>query len=82
MRKHLSDHGVGSEIYYPIPLHLQECFAYLGYKKGDFPVSERVADECLALPIYPELCEEDIAYVCEAIGEFYGALENARPAQC
>ena len=67
----LKEHGIGSEIYYPLPLHLQQCFADLGYKQGDFPVSERLAGEALALPVNPEVSAEDIAYVCDAIRAFY-----------
>ncbi len=63
MRSHLASHGVGTEVYYPVPLHMQPCFSSLGYHSGDFPVSEALAQETLALPIYPELSEEDIAYV-------------------
>ena len=69
--KHLTESGVGSEIYYPVPLHLQECYKDLGYKKGDFPVSERLADMSLALPIYSELTEEMQQYVVSKIGEFF-----------
>lgn len=58
---------IGTDIYYPLPLHLQECFSYLGGKKGDFPVSERVADQILALPIYPETTHEQRAYMVSAI---------------
>jgi dTDP-4-amino-4,6-dideoxygalactose transaminase len=70
LRKFLTEKGIGTEIYYPVPFHLQDCFAYLGYKKGDFPVSEFCADSSIALPIYPELSEEQIRYVVTCFKEF------------
>jgi dTDP-4-amino-4,6-dideoxygalactose transaminase len=66
----LADKGVGTEIYYPLPLHLQECFASLGNNRGDMPVSEAVASDSLALPIYPELTEAQMVYVVDQIKAF------------
>jgi dTDP-4-amino-4,6-dideoxygalactose transaminase len=71
LQAHLKKQGIGSEVYYPLPLHLQECYRFLGHKPGDFPVSEKLAAESLALPVYPELAFEDIEYVCESIRAFY-----------
>jgi len=71
LRQYLADNEIGSEIYYPVPFHLQECFKYLGYNSGDFPHSEYAASHSLALPIYPELTEEMQAYVVEKVLKFY-----------
>ena len=74
----LTQAGVGAEIYYPVPLHLQECFAYLGYRPGELPASERAAGESLSLPIYPELTAEMQAYVVGQVKEFYAPSEGCR----
>src|SRR6185369_15746972 len=71
LMEHLKTHDVGSKFYYPIPLHLQECFEYLGYKKGDFPEAEAAAKETLALPVYPELTEEQQNYVVDRISKIF-----------
>src|SRR5713226_4192902 len=68
----LKKKGVGSEVYYPVPMHLQDCFAYLGIKAGAFPESERAAKESLAIPVYPELNDAQARYVVESIAEFVG----------
>jgi dTDP-4-amino-4,6-dideoxygalactose transaminase len=71
LRKFLAERKIGSEIYYPLPLHLQPVFSYLGLKAGDLPVSEQAAREVLALPMFPELTESEIRLVVESIAEFY-----------
>jgi len=68
--EHLRNKGIDSRVYYPIPLHLQESFQYLGYKKGDFPESEKASDQTLAIPVYPDLTREELDYIIESIKEF------------
>ncbi len=74
LRRFLGEAGIGTEVYYPVPMHLQECFDYLDCKKGDFPVAENAALNSLALPIYPELTDAQLAYVVEKIKAFYDAV--------
>ena len=77
LRGYLADQGVGAEIYYPVPLHVQECFHCLGYRPEDCPVSVEAAEKTIALPIYPELRHEHLEYIVEKIRSFFnnkGAL--------
>jgi dTDP-4-amino-4,6-dideoxygalactose transaminase len=71
LRQYLTDRQIGSEIYYPLPLHQQTSLASLGYRHGDFPISEAAAAEVLALPMYPELREDEQETVVDTIGSFY-----------
>lgn len=71
--EHLKGRGVGSGVYYPVPLHQQECFGHLGCREGQFPESERAAREVLSLPVFPELTREQLAYVAESVRGFFGA---------
>jgi dTDP-4-amino-4,6-dideoxygalactose transaminase len=79
LRAHLAAQGVGTEIYYPVPLHMQQCFAYLGWKKGDLPATEDAAEQTLALPIFPELEIAEQRTVVARIAEFFGASRARRP---
>ncbi len=71
LKAYLQQHGVGTEVYYPLSLHLQPCYADLGYPEGSMPVSERASKEVLALPIHADLPDEDIGYICDLIRSFY-----------
>jgi len=71
LQKYLRENGVGCEVYYPLPIHEQPCFAHLGYRAGDFPVSEELARTTLALPVYAELTPPDIEYVADLVRAFY-----------
>lgn len=71
LRAFLSERGVGSEVYYPIPLHLQKCFTYLGYSQGSVPEAERAALDVLALPMFAELQQDEQRHVVESVAEFY-----------
>lgn len=73
LKKHLEANKIGCALHYPLPLHLQKCYASLGYKAGDFPVAEKAARECLSLPIYPELTDEQIQRVADVIRDFFKA---------
>jgi dTDP-4-amino-4,6-dideoxygalactose transaminase len=70
LKAHLSQNGIGTEIYYPVPLHAQKCFAYLEHDAADFPQAQRAAAEVLALPIYPELAAAQLEYVVQQIAAF------------
>jgi dTDP-4-amino-4,6-dideoxygalactose transaminase len=71
LEAYLKEKGIGTSVYYPIPLHLQKCFEYLGHKPGDFPAAERLCGKVLALPMFPELTEDEVNYTCESIKSFY-----------
>ena len=71
LKQFLAEQGVGTEIYYPLPLHMQPCYQYLGYNAGDLPESEQAARQVLALPIHPTLTPEDLSYVVTRIHDFH-----------
>jgi dTDP-4-amino-4,6-dideoxygalactose transaminase len=71
LKKYLDDNQVGCALHYPLPLHLQKCYADLGYKAGDFPNAEKAGRECLSLPIYPELTDAQILRVVEVVKAFF-----------
>ncbi|WP_127836321.1 DegT/DnrJ/EryC1/StrS family aminotransferase [Clostridium prolinivorans] len=71
LAQYLKENEIGYSIYYPMPLHMQKCFQYLGYKEGDFPIAEKISKQIIALPIYPEITKEEVEFVCETINKFY-----------
>ena len=73
LQKFLGNNDIASGLHYPIPLHIQPCFEHLGYKKGDFPVSEELASQGLSLPMYPEMTDEQIDYISQKLHDFFKA---------
>lgn len=73
LQQYLNNHGIGTLIHYPLPPHLQQAYSALGYKKGDFPIAEEIANTCLSLPIYPGLTQEEVLYICKHINQFFNA---------
>jgi dTDP-4-amino-4,6-dideoxygalactose transaminase len=71
LQAYLRERSVGTEVYYPLPLHLQDCFAHLGHKLGDFPESEKAAQESLALPVFPELSDAQAEYVVDSTTSYF-----------
>ena len=78
LKRFLSDNGIGTEIYYPCPMHLQDCLKGDTYRKGDFPESEAAAESALALPIYPELSQAEVDHVISKIENFYSGSGSER----
>jgi dTDP-4-amino-4,6-dideoxygalactose transaminase len=73
LRAHLERHGIGTGLHYPVPLHLQKCYAELGYRIGSLPHAEAAALECLSLPIYPEMSDQQVDYVADHVLSFFQA---------
>jgi len=71
LSKYLDENGIGTRVYYPLPLHLQPVFKYLDYRRGDFPEAEKLSQDSLALPMYPELTPDEQEYVVKTIAKFY-----------
>ncbi|TAE84000.1 MAG: DegT/DnrJ/EryC1/StrS family aminotransferase [Bacteroidetes bacterium] len=71
LQQFLTEQGIGTLIHYPLPPHLQEAYSDLGFKKGDFPLAEKIADTCLSLPIYPGLTEQEVSFICDTIKSFF-----------
>ena len=71
LRAFLKERGIGTEVYYPVPFHLQECYRFLGYHEGDFPEAERASRKLLAIPVYPDLTTRQQEIVVKTIREFY-----------
>ena len=81
LQAHLKTQGVGTEVYYPVPMHLQECFAYLGHCEGSFPEGERAAKETLALPVHPELTEAQARFVVQCVADFVRSCQHSGQAR-
>jgi dTDP-4-amino-4,6-dideoxygalactose transaminase len=73
LKQYLADHDVDSKVHYPVPVHLQEAAQFLGYKRGDFPVTERQAETILSLPVFAELTDEQVAHVANTVTDFFNA---------
>jgi len=71
LRDYLKEKSIGFDIYYPVPLHLQECYSDLGYKKGELPISEKLAAKVISIPVFPEMTEDHQTYVVDALKNFY-----------
>ena len=71
LQSYLQEKGIGTALYYPLPLHIQDCFKNTGYRKGDLKISEKISDEVLSIPIFPELSEAEIQYIVSSINNFY-----------